>query len=427
MNNWRKSHVEQLPDDIVIFSSEDANGENTDEDSDDEDLVQISNLPGSQLRAEAITNLTRSTTSDSREDEDDIPGYVCVPRRDMYWERSFDSTHYLVANAMPRNRFRFIMQNLHCSNNANLDIQDKFSKVRPLIDSMNQRFIALASQEECHSLDGWGYKFWMSTTRLGYVEWFDPYQGSSTTIQDKYKQFGLGASIVLQFVDTLENKTSNISYDIYFDNFFTTLQLLEELQSREHKGTGKIRENRLGKNCKIMVSNTLKKKKGVLLIIVLPRKTMQPNIIKKYNENMGGVDRADENISHHRVFIRGKKWYFPIISQILDMAEQNAWQLYRIGGGKMDHLQFRRSIAVGILESYKKSTKRGPSKPSENLHIHSRFDGMNHLIMYKEKQTRCAMCHNKFEFFPAFVMSPLKSSAVLCYSTSSVAQEEEIV
>ncbi|KAF2889401.1 hypothetical protein ILUMI_16772, partial [Ignelater luminosus] len=223
----------------------------------------------------------------------------------------------------------------------------------------------------------WGYKFWMGTTRLGYVEWFDPYQGSSTTIQDKYKQFGLGA----------------------------------KLKSRGHKGTDTIRENRLGKDCKIMVSNTLKKKErgsfdyctaeeNEIVVCkwndnnVKEKKRVlvdQPNIIKKYNENMGGVDRTDENISHYRVSIRGNKWYFPIRSQILDMAEQNAWQLYRIGGGKIYHLQFRRSIAVGILESYKKSTKTGPSKPSENLHMHSRFDGMNHLIMYKEKPN--ALCY----------------------------------
>ncbi|KAF2902195.1 hypothetical protein ILUMI_03989 [Ignelater luminosus] len=71
----------------------------------------------------------------------------------MYWEKSPNSTHDLAANAMSRNRFRFIMQNLHCSNNANLDIQDKFLKVEPLIDAMNQSFIDLAPQEKFHNLD----------------------------------------------------------------------------------------------------------------------------------------------------------------------------------------------------------------------------------------------------------------------------------
>lgn len=32
---------------------------------------------------------------------------------------------------------------------------------------------------------------------LGYVEWFDPNQGSSTIIPDKCKRLGLAASVVL--------------------------------------------------------------------------------------------------------------------------------------------------------------------------------------------------------------------------------------
>ena len=35
----------------------------------------------------------------------------------------------------------------------------------------------------------------------------------------------------------------------------------------------------------------------------------QPRLIKSYNENMGGVDRSDQNLSEYRVTIRGKKWY----------------------------------------------------------------------------------------------------------------------
>ena len=35
----------------------------------------------------------------------------------------------------------------------------------------------------------------------------------------------------------------------------------------------------------------------------------QPNMIKVYNNFMGGVQRADENIDKYRASIRGKKWY----------------------------------------------------------------------------------------------------------------------
>lgn len=113
---------------------------------------------------------------------------------------------------------------------------------------------------------------------------------------------------------------------------------------------------------------------------------------------MGGVDRADQNISLYRTSIRGKKWYFPLICHCLDMASHNAWQLYRLGGGEKDHLGFRQSIAVAILETYKKTSKRGPCRQSADLHEHSRYDRLDHLIIYQDKQTRCIVCHKKCNF-----------------------------
>nr|CAH7741971.1 unnamed protein product [Callosobruchus chinensis] len=124
----------------------------------------------------------------------------------------------------------------------------------------------------------------------------------------------------------------------------------------------------------------------------------QPSIIKKYNENMGGVDRADQNISLYRVGIRGKKWYFCLFAHMLDMASQNAWQLHKHNGGKMDHLAFRRCIASGLLETYKKETKRGPAKLSKYNHFESRCDRLDHLVIYQDKQTRCALCHKQAAF-----------------------------
>ena len=56
-----------------------------------------------------------------------LSGYTSVSRREMYWEHALDSNNPLVCNAMSRNRFRFIMQNIHC-NGLNKD--DRFSKLR---------------------------------------------------------------------------------------------------------------------------------------------------------------------------------------------------------------------------------------------------------------------------------------------------------
>ncbi|KAF5281727.1 hypothetical protein FQR65_LT14567 [Abscondita terminalis] len=56
----------------------------------------------------------------------------------------------------------------------------------------------------------------------------------------------------------------------------------------------------------------------------------QPHLVNLYNQNMGGVDRCDENLSLYRASIRGKKWYFPLITNATDLAVQNAWQINRL-------------------------------------------------------------------------------------------------
>ena len=82
----------------------------------------------------------------------------------------------------------------------------------------------------------------------------------------------------------------------------------------------------------------------------------QPNAIKFYNRFMGGVDRMDENISHYRINIRSKKWWWPLFAMLVDCSMHNAWQLYRDSEAAkhrpLDHLQFRRQITQTYLQVY---------------------------------------------------------------------------
>ncbi|CAH1381940.1 unnamed protein product [Tenebrio molitor] len=80
------------------------------------------------------------------------------------------------------------------------------------------------------------------------------------------------------------------------------------------------------------------------------------------------------------------------------MAMQNAWRLLKSNRGKLDLLEFRRSVATELLESHKRTTKRGPSKSSKNLHEFSRYDRLDHLVTYQQNQRRCAVCHKKANF-----------------------------
>lgn len=79
-----------------------------------------------------------------------ISGYNSLPRRDMYWSLDMDIRNSAVAEAMSRNRFREIIKNLHFSDNTRLAAEDKFAKVRPLIEHLNEKFITMLPSEIEH-------------------------------------------------------------------------------------------------------------------------------------------------------------------------------------------------------------------------------------------------------------------------------------
>ncbi|VEN58235.1 unnamed protein product [Callosobruchus maculatus] len=78
-----------------------------------------------------------------------LSGYNCVPRRELYWEHSADTNNTLVCNEISRNCFRHMMQNIHCCDNQD----DKFAKIRPLIEVLNNKFLDCAPLEEHHCVD----------------------------------------------------------------------------------------------------------------------------------------------------------------------------------------------------------------------------------------------------------------------------------
>lgn len=345
-----------------------------------------------------------------------LSGYVPLPRRRLYWEEGSDIGNTLVRDTIRRDRFEKIMQYLHLANNMELDKNDLFSKVRPLVVALNQRFLQFAPHEEYHSIDEgmipyfgrhpgkqfmrlkpnrFGYKVWGDCLPDGFCVQFELYQGKNTTMEQN-KEMGLGASVVLHFGNKLVNHLP-ASYHLVFDNFFTSFPLLEELTRLGCGGTGTIRNNRIA-DCPVTEVaiiakqprgsfDTVKEQSGQISVTrwndnspvtiasncvdANPIQTAsrfsrtlrcrsnisQPLCFHLYNQKMGGVDRMDQNMGCYRVSISGKKWWFPIFTFLVDLALQNAWLLHRRssqGGGKktMDLLTFRRHVAQYLCGMY---------------------------------------------------------------------------
>ena len=106
----------------------------------------------------------------------------------------------------------------------------------------------------------WGYKAWVAATCLGYVFSSDFNQGKYRgNKESEYRScFGLGGEVVLDLVDILESEYEDRKFSLYFDNFFTSLKLLDELQAQGHGATETICSNRIEK-CPISNTKTFSK------------------------------------------------------------------------------------------------------------------------------------------------------------------------
>lgn len=163
-------------------------------------------------------------------------------------------------------------------------------------------------------------------------------------VDDKNK-LGLGGSVVTEMVSRMKAKFHN-RFHVFFDNFFSSLKLVRMLATMGVKYIGTVRDNRI-ENCPILTQKQMKNKargfydyrvdaESEILVcrwkdnstvtVVSNAHGLEPQqmvkrysrenrskvtveqlfLISRYNANMGGVDRLDQNIAKYRTAIRGK-------------------------------------------------------------------------------------------------------------------------
>lgn len=321
-------------------------------------------------------------------------GYHTLPREKMYWDRAHDCNVEIVADCMSRNRFQEVKKYLHFNDNNNIDMGDKYYKVRPLYDLANKSLMKygvfcekLTIDERMvkyygrHSLKmfikgkpvKFGYKLWMLCSHNGYPFQILPYQG-----QKEKNNEPLSTRVVETLTSVVEHPNQHA---VYMDNFFSSYNLAVRMKNKGFFMTGTVRENRVAK-CPLELSTNMKKKdRGTIdkcydtkneigivrwndnkVVTVVtnfesldPKNEVQrrnkgsrisvpiPECIKSYNKFKNGVDLFDALMSVYRIRIRGKKWYFSLFTNILDTMVVASWKLYKFAElGTHDLLTFRR-------------------------------------------------------------------------------------
>ncbi|KAI8432626.1 hypothetical protein MSG28_013612 [Choristoneura fumiferana] len=196
----------------------------------------------------------------------------------------------------------------------------------------------------------WGFKF----LDVQFTEWEENY-------------LGVGGKTVVRLCKTISNPTL---CTVYFDNWFTSLELLYYL--RNEWGIlllGTIRKDRL-RNCSLSNDKDMKKKgRGAYEVVCDNDRKLAvtkwvdnqcihiassfcaqdpvtsierydkkqkkrvsvtcPKVIKIYNLHMGGVDVADMLTALYRIHMKTRRWYMSIFAQVLDIALNNSWLLHR--------------------------------------------------------------------------------------------------
>ncbi|MEL7308831.1 MAG: hypothetical protein AAGK05_13840, partial [Pseudomonadota bacterium] len=295
-------------------------------------------------------------------------GYHNLPQRRLYWEKADDVNVQFTSNHLRRCEFENFLANLHLADNSQIN-EDRYYKVRPIFDIANKNFSKVPlSQRLCvdehivryygrHSTKKfirgkpirYGYELFGIASPNGFLHYVEPSCGSSTRLFDS--GLGHGPNIVLSLVE--KAKVLDHS-DIYFDNRFTTLPLLDELSRRSLGGTGTLRENFSHGiplepksvveksdrgHCNIVSCENIeivrwKDNRSVTIASnchhTFPIRKVErwsaknkkivsidcPNVIVQYNRFMGGCDLHDQYHYMYEIPIRMKKWWWPLCKWI---------------------------------------------------------------------------------------------------------------
>ncbi len=134
-----------------------------------------------------------------------------------------------------------IKQFIHFADNHQIDAsRDKFAKVQPLIDYLNQALAQFGVFHEHMSVDErmvsytgrhsckqyirekpikWGYKMWIIASDDGFPYFIIMYQRRSLSV----RTVPFGQQVVMDLVDAIRKMECDLSsVKLYFDNFFSS-------------------------------------------------------------------------------------------------------------------------------------------------------------------------------------------------------------
>ncbi|XP_055377144.1 piggyBac transposable element-derived protein 4-like [Condylostylus longicornis] len=327
---------------------------------------------------------------------------------------------------------------------------DKLYKVRPFIKTLSETFTKYYKPKKNISIDEsmirfkgrsclrqympkkpikWGYKIWVRADEQGYVDEFQIYTGKIGNFVEKE----LGPRVITDLTRSLVGK----NYQIYFDNYFTSISLLRKLKKENIYACGTIRKGR--KNMQIdFKSNKIFKRgeydcratddgltcvkwmhKRIVFfasnfhnqnsVVYVNRKNKDgtveelqcPKLVKDYTKHMGYVDKADMLKSVYEIDRKSKKWWHRIF--FVDVSVVNSHIIYksRCEGNTMDLKIFCLAIVGGLLGARSETRTRYQNENLKMGPVDVRIEMKSSAAIPDKTTAYCLMLQDRLvEFTP---------------------------
>ena len=191
-----------------------------------------------------------------------LMGFNPLPEVRDYWSTNSFFHYFPIASRISRNRFLEIQRFLHFVDNSTIASRgepeyDRLAKVRPVIKSVKKSFLDSYKPHRENAIDEAmikfkgrssikqylpmkpvkrGFKVWVRADSLnGYICDLNVYTGKEDAPQQN-----LGANVVRKLSEPLAGG----NYHLYFDNFFSSVQLFETLLDDGLYACGTFRKDR---------------------------------------------------------------------------------------------------------------------------------------------------------------------------------------
>lgn len=363
-------------------------------------------------------------------------GIVKMPYISSYWSKEKIFNNEMARNCMSRNRFELLLRMVHFADNSN-DNGDRLHKIQPVVEKLVHNFQCMYEPTEVVCIDEslipfrgrlvmrqyiknkrhkYGVKFFKLCCSGGYTYNMKIYAGKNLE-----QQKCTPTSVVMKLCQPILNSGRTV----VTDNWYTSIELANNLVKSDTHLVGTLRKNRKGlpsqihRKIKKGELNCFENVDGISVfkwhdkrdVYFLSMKhtdnivqvsnhqgkpSQKPEVVRDYNIGKSSVDISDQMTAYQSPLRKSIKWYRKMaIEIILNTAMVNAWILYKsvTKNSDMKILEFRKKVTYTLCESQFATDTATPStstgKRKRNI--------QKHQIAKRsyDKRKPCRECYEK--------------------------------